>query len=160
MPGPINDQLIQQMVARELAKPKPAFEQKIDYSIEPSMQPTTIKPETLATIGGLADAAGTYFGLKQGRASEANPMYSGMGPAGVGASLIGQLLAQKGLTHMIRKVSPTIADAIAANQGARQLGLGSTWGSIIHGQSEPITGNENYTNSVQRNMQEMSKRTY
>lgn len=149
MAGPITPDLIQTLVRQELqhTPPKPSF----DLGLGPAPKPSTpLNPERLATMGALADIAGTYAGLKTHRANEGNAMLSGMKPEGVALGLFAQLLAQKGATALIRKFSPGTANAIAANQGAEQLGLGAGWGGILNGQSHPDTGHARVRAAQQR----------
>jgi hypothetical protein len=156
--GPINPELIQQMVARELAKPKPAFEQHIDYSVPSSIPASPMKPETLATMGGIADMLGTYTGLHKPGYGEDNAMLAGHSPAATGLSLLGQLAAQKGITSILRKIGhPAIADAIAANQGAEQLGLGATWGRILHNEPQSLNGYDTYTTALSRGLKQYGR---
>ena len=87
-----------------------------------------MSPQTLATLGGLLDAASTYAFMKKGTAREANPlvnMIAKQHPEMTGLTAIGGLLATKGLTHLIGKKWPRAADAIAANLGAEQMSLGA-----------------------------------
>lgn len=88
------------------------------------VRPTTMAPETLALIGGLADAASTAVLLKRGGV-ELNPMYARLhnNPVTTGLAVAGSSLAMKGMRHLLRKKVPWLADALAANQGAMQLGL-------------------------------------
>jgi len=86
-----------------------------------------MSPHTLATIGGLADAASTYAFMKHGHNRELNPVVNAIAkgnPEMTGLTAAGGLLATKGLTHLIGKKWPKLADALAANLGAQQLGLG------------------------------------
>lgn len=110
---------------RELAKDPEQFKPKpFDLGLEPSGMPEikAIDPHTLATIGGLADAATTYGFLKSGRAKESNAMmgFAGGNPEATALGALGGLAASKGLTHLIGKFSPRIADALAANLGTLQ----------------------------------------
>jgi hypothetical protein len=86
----------------------------------------TMSPSTLATIGGLADAASTYYFAKTGKAKEDNALigFTNSHPEATALAALGGLAASKGLTALIRKMSPKAADAIAANLGALQLGYG------------------------------------
>lgn len=152
MPDPFNPELMQQMVARELQQHPPQDQKPFNLGVEPSsMTPSwNLSPERLATIGGMADIAGTYGGLRRGW-GENNAMYSGIGgELGVGAALGTQLAVQKGITGLLRHYGhPKIADAIAANAGARQLGAGADWASILNGQSHPVSGHEHYNAALQ-----------
>lgn len=156
--APINQQLIQEMVARELAKPQPAVQKPLDLGIEKGFSPTSISPELLHTIGGLSDAAGTYFGLKNNVAREGNPLLNKGGAATAGLGLLGQLGVSKGLTHLVRKFNPGLADALAANIGARQLGLGADWASHMDGTPVTQSGNDNYTFSLLRGLNQTNGR--
>lgn len=87
-----------------------------------------ISPHTIATIGGLMDAASTYAFMKRGTAKESNPlvnMIANQHPELTGLTAIGGLLATKGLTKLIGKKWPGVADALAANLGAEQMALGT-----------------------------------
>ena len=86
-----------------------------------------MSPDTLHTIGGLADAAGTYYFMKRGTGVESNPLVTaiaGTSPARTGLAALGGLAATKGLKRLIGKKWPRVADALAANLGAEQLALG------------------------------------
>ena len=68
-------------------------------------------------------------------------MYARESPGGLAASLAAQLAAQKGFTALLRRLgAPAVADAIAANMGAEQLGLGADWGQRINRQPDPTNG--------------------
>lgn len=147
-PSPINSQLIQEMVARELAKPQQAVQKPLDLGLGGGYTPTTISPEKLHTLGGIADAAGTFFGLSHKAGGEANPMLKQASPMQAGLGLVGQLAATKGLTHLVRKVSPGLADALAANLGAQQMSLGADWGSALAGHPVTQAGNDVYAQKL------------
>lgn len=122
---PISD-LATILMQRELEKNPEQFkikqERLVDRS-EPGMS-----PHTLATLGGLLDAASTYTFMKRGTHKEANPIIRGLAgnnPELTGLTSLGGLLATKLGTKLVGKKWPKIADAIAANLGAEQLGLGA-----------------------------------
>jgi hypothetical protein len=86
----------------------------------------TMSPDTLATIGGLADAASTYYFTKTGKAKESNALigFTDSHPEATALAALGGLAASKGITALLRKVSPKLADAVASNLGAMQLAYG------------------------------------
>lgn len=84
-----------------------------------------ISPGLLQTLGGLADAASTYAFLKRGDSTEANPLvgFTRNRAAATGVAALTGLAATKGATALIGMRFPRVADAIASNLGAEQLGL-------------------------------------
>jgi len=124
MPGPISD-LASALLDRKMQENPDQFKTAISRPVDRSE--SGMSPHTLATIGGLADAASTYAFMKRGNMRETNPLVNAIAkgnPEMTGLTAIGGLLATKGLTHLIGKKWPKAADAIAANLGAQQLGLG------------------------------------
>lgn len=124
MPDQPISELAYVLMERELAKDPNQFKQKP----LPTGDSGGMSPQTLATLGGLVDAASTYTFLKRGTHNEGNPMInmiSGGSPEMGGLAALGGLAASKGVTHLIGKKWPRVADAIAANLGALQLGYGT-----------------------------------
>lgn len=160
MPGPINPEMIQAMVQRELARNPAALEQPkpFDLGLSHGMgAPNAISPELAATIGGVVDTVGTYAGLRRGH-GEDNATLSGMSPAKVAMSLLAQLGGQKALTGLLRKFAPKAADAIAANQGAEQIGLAGDWAERLQGQPQAHTGYQRFRDAGLRNQVEQQRR--
>jgi len=98
----------------------------INIGINPFLKTRNIDPELLALLGGAADTASTYSFLKSGKVGEGNALYKPLknNALATGLAVGGTSLGMKGIRHLIRKKYPKIADALAANQGAYQLGLG------------------------------------
>jgi len=125
MPDQPISNLASELMERELSRNPNQFKQAVSRPVdrsEPGMS-----PHTLATLGGLADAASTYAFMKKGVAKEGNPLVNaiaGGNPEMTGLTAIGGLLATKGATHLIGKKWPKVAEIIAANLGAEQLGMG------------------------------------
>lgn len=118
MPGAIAE-LARVVLEREMAKDPEQFR----VPLMPASQSGGLSPDALATIGGLADAASTYAFLKRGRAKEGNALvgFTNHHPEATTLAAIGGLATTKGITALLRKVSPAAADAVAANLGALQL---------------------------------------
>lgn len=152
MPGPISQAAtaaLQQQLASDPRQfdPKPAF----DLGLNIAKPQTPMSPETLATLGAAADIAGTYEGMKHTGLGEDNAMYAGGTPGRVATSLLGQLAAQKLATGVLRKIGAKgLADAIAANAGAYQLGLGSKWGQLMQGQPADVSGYDAVNGALDR----------
>lgn len=121
MPGPIS--AMGMRILREQMEQDPE-----QYKQEPVMveRPERgLSPQRLHTIGGLADAAGTYYFAKRGTGAEGNPLLSGIqNPELLGLGAVGGLVATKAIAALIRKKYPKVADALSANLGAEQLGVG------------------------------------
>lgn len=156
---PITHELVQRVVQQQMLKeptavdPKPAFELGLPKS--PNLNPA-MSPEKLHTLGALADMTGTYFGLHNHKASEANPMLQHGGALGAGLGLVAQLGVTKGITGLTRKfISPKLADAIAANLGSQQMALGSNWASrFAGGESHAISGPRTYDTRLLSGLQQ------
>lgn len=89
------------------------------------IQSDRLDPHTMATLGGLADAASTYYFMTQGR-KEANPLVRRLGgtsPLKTGIAALGGLALTKLATKLIGKKSPEFAETLAAGLGAEQIGL-------------------------------------
>jgi hypothetical protein len=112
--GALGEQLLQ----REMARDPEQFKQPIT----PAPKRSGMSPQTLATIGGLADAASTYYSLKTGRGRETNALLGATNshPEMTALGALGGLAASKGITSLINRFSPRAADAVAANLGALQ----------------------------------------
>lgn len=110
----------QELMQREMQKNPAQFESR---SVQ-SREQRGMSPETLALLGGMADAVSTYAFLKRGTGHENNAMWQGMSPAGTAASVAGAALAAKGGRALLRKFGKgTLADMLAGVQGANQIGL-------------------------------------
>jgi hypothetical protein len=88
----------------------------------------SLDPYLVSMLGGLADTASTHAFLKRGTATEDNALVSGlakhpnvMTAVGAATNIALPLLLKKTLG----KKWPKIAEALAANQGALQMGYGA-----------------------------------
>lgn len=87
-------------------------------------KPPLLTPQRMHLLGGLADAASTYYMTKRGTRQEGDPLVGRLGsPETMGLGLVGQLAATRGLAALIRKKYPKVADALEANKGGMQIGL-------------------------------------
>lgn len=122
----IDNALIDELVKRQIEDEQQA-QLFAPRPQSPPQRPSEMSPETLALLGGLADAASTYTFLKQGAGTESNAMYRPLKnkPLATGLAVAGTALGAKGLRHLFRKKAPGLVNALAANQGAMQLGLGA-----------------------------------
>lgn len=110
------------VTARELEKLK---SENFDTPVMPDTHiEKPLHPALASLIGGLADTASTYTFLKRGTAREDNKLVAGLSkhPAGMALAGIGATLALQPARKLIGKASPQLANALAANQGALQLG--------------------------------------
>lgn len=107
----------EELMKREVQRDPEQFKQQ---PMQPR-QTSSINPHTLATIGGLADAASTYLMLKRG-GNEGNSMlgFTNNHPGMTALGALGGLAASKGVTALAKKFSPKLADALAANLGTLQ----------------------------------------
>jgi hypothetical protein len=127
--GPFDRDLMRELGQREVERDTQARE----WQLPPAWRADTpapdgggaISPELLHTLGGLADAASTYYFLKRGTGREANPMLNMTSnhPEATALGALAGLGITKGAAHLLRKLSPRLADAAAANLGAEQLAL-------------------------------------
>lgn len=144
---PISD-LADELLRRELNRDPEQFkEKKFDLGLDSNgseMKP--ISPDKLHTIGGLADAASTYAFLKRGKAKEGNALmgFAGGHPEVTALGALGGLAATKGITALIRKVNPKVADAVSANLGALQ----SAYSVSNLGIGRGIKSSRDYQNSM------------
>lgn len=89
---------------------------------------SSLDPELVALLGGIADAGSTYSFLKRGTGSEGNPIYKGLGnnPLATASSVFGSSLALKGLRSLMRRGGSkwdAVADILAATEGNARLGV-------------------------------------
>lgn len=112
MPLNLDGPLTQELLIRQAQEPTVSPEQQNDLS-----------PTLLALLGAAADGASTYGFLKSGTGKEGNRALSGMSPLGAGIGAASSGLAGVGLAKLLGKKFPKLADALIANQGARQIGL-------------------------------------
>lgn len=115
-------QLAEELMRREMATNPGQFKtskKPVDFQ-DNAMVP--IDADTLGTIGGLADAASTYYFLKRGTGSETNALIKGTNnhPEATALAALGGLAASKGVTALLRKFNPKLAEAVAANLGNLQ----------------------------------------
>lgn len=90
--------------------------------------PEPLDPYLTSMLGGLADTGSTLAFLKRGTANEDNALMGGlskhpgtMAALGAAANVALPLV----LKHTLGKKFPKIAEALAANQGALQMGYGA-----------------------------------
>jgi hypothetical protein len=119
--GALGDELMKRELARDPEQFN-AARPKFDLGLQSGPSISPIDPHRLATIGGLADAASTYYFLKRGTGREGNAMmgFANNNPEMTALGALGGLAASKGVTSLIKRFSPRAADAIAANLGALQ----------------------------------------
>lgn len=117
-------EMVNRAVQKELTKPKFDMHSQVPQD-NPSYQ---ISPETAALLGGMVDAGSTYSFLKRGTGTEGNPILSPFHnhPLGTAAGVMGMAYGGKLLRDLLRKKSPGLADALAGNMGAAQMGTGLT----------------------------------
>lgn len=120
--SPFSREQIDKVLARKRAEQTPLSSLTQSAPIEQS----TMSPEELATIGGIADSISTYAALRKPGATEGNPLYSSLHnkPLATGLAVGGTSLAMAGVRHYLRKKWPRVADALAAQQGGQQLSFG------------------------------------
>ena len=120
-PTPIRDSVERTAVPQE-RKPVPM------NLPAPGADVSALSPTTASVLGGLADTASTYAFLKRGTAQEDNPLVAGMAaqPGKMAAMGVATNLA---LPFLLKKTLgkkwPRVFDALAANQGALQMGYGA-----------------------------------
>lgn len=118
--------LLQQLVQRELAKDKlrSSFETSAP---EKPIGVSPLPPKVASILGGVMDAAGTYYMLKTGKQTEDNKLLSGLNnhPEGVGAVAGLSTLALQPLFDLLAKRWPGVSKAVQSNLGALQLGYGT-----------------------------------
>jgi hypothetical protein len=133
MPGPITD-MAHQIAIREVERDPGQFKHGPSLQ-EIDRRPGGMTPDQLHTLGGLSDAASTYYFMKTGRGREANPLVTaGAGhtsPEATGLAALGGLGLTKLAKHLLARKWPGLADALAANLGAEQLSLAV--GNVNHG---------------------------
>ncbi len=118
--GGLGEELMKRQLAEDPEQFKPkSFNLGLE-TYDSSTKP--VDPHRLATIGGLADAASTYAFLKRGKAKESNALmgFAGGNPEATALGALGGLAASKGITALVNKFNPRLADALAANLGALQ----------------------------------------
>lgn len=95
-----------------------------------------LPPELMALLGAGADAASTFNFMKQGEPKtglqwgaqapsvhEDNALFSGHGPGATALGVLGSSLGQLGLSKLLKRKAPGMANAMMANQGAESIGL-------------------------------------
>lgn len=118
MAGPIAA-LAMQLMQEQVAKNPDQFKQP-ESVVESRREILT--PERVHTLGGLADAASTYYFARTGTKQEMNPLLKGVkNPEMLGLSALGGLAATKALAALIRKKYPRVADALQSNLGGEQM---------------------------------------
>jgi len=120
-----------------------------------------LSPETAHLLGGLFDAGTTYAGMKMGKGKEGNTAINAIAnqnPEMTGLSVAGGVLGNRLLASLVRKKFPKVADAVQANLGGQQMGLGGNWMQRIVGQKPRIAGSRGYMDKVKRNNIEQGQR--
>lgn len=159
--GPFDPQMIQAMVQRELAQPQPMVGPSIDLGLPAAPDTGALSPGLLAALGAGADIAGTYAGMKAKGDTEDNSMLAGMKPAGVAAGLGAQFAGQAALGALVKKLFPKAkpaVDAVNANTGARQLGLGSSWLRVLRNDKASEGGFKQVSNVLNRGMSQAARK--
>ncbi len=126
--------MAQALMEQELARDPNQFRERPAHI---DSQERTLSPAMLHTLGGLADAGSTYAFMKSGNGRETNPAvtaFAGNNPEKTLVASLAGLAATKGLTGLIGKKWPRVADALAANLGAEQLALAVNNTNIAAGQ--------------------------
>ncbi len=152
-------ELANEMVRRD--RERAALTQAYNPPAEPRNEMDALSPETVHLLGGLLDAGSTYAGMKMGKGREGNSMVNAVAnqsPEMTGLTVAGGVLGSKLLAHLIRKKSPKVADALQANLGAQQMGLGGNWMQRITGSKPRIAGSRGYMDKVKRNSIEQGER--
>lgn len=124
MPTPIRDAL-PDLIAEELRRERPAIARPASQGSSPV---TTLSPSLASLLGGLADSGSTYAFLKRGTAGEDNALVSGLSkksPELLTALGVAGNLALPLLWKQVAKKFPKVGAALAANQGALQMGYGA-----------------------------------
>lgn len=116
--------LAQQEMARQMKVNPDQFKTPTTHPLP--VEKPWLTPDRLATIGGVADAASTYAFLKQGSGAEGNAMlgFAHNSPTKTALGALAGLGLSKAATALLRRISPSAANAVAANLGAMQLMYG------------------------------------
>jgi hypothetical protein len=132
----LND-LAQEVLMREMAAHPEQYQPKAPLAA--SRPERTIDPEIAALLGGTADAASTYAFLKAGAGTEGNPILRGAfqhhplkTALGVGAGSLGLMALRNLLRSKGGKTGSAIADLLASQQGAEQMGLAAANFDSLH----------------------------
>jgi hypothetical protein len=156
----VSPELIRALVAQEIRKASDHPVAPPTAVYEPPSPYKPMSPRTASTIGALADIAGTFTGMKKGW-REDNPMLASSSAGKTTLGLVAQLAAMKAGGSLLRKVFPKLApavDAVDANMGARQLGLGMGWTRMISGTGNAQDGNTTINHSLLRDQLEQQRR--
>ena len=119
-------ELINQLVQRELQKEKMAQEYAIPpKEFEAPQQVTSIDPKWAMLLGGLGDAASTYWFLKNTNRKEGNPMmkHFNKNPWTVAPTAAAVGLGYNALHGLLKKTVPKVADTAAGLIGGYQAAL-------------------------------------
>lgn len=115
MPLEIKQELIDELIKRELMKER--FAPRDEKSVP---EQTTLSPTQALLAGGLGDALSTYTFLKRGTGVEGNAAIDGMNPlptaVAAGAGTMGALL----LREILKLKYPKLADTLAGGLGGYQ----------------------------------------
>ena len=123
-----------------------------------------MSPKTLALLGGLADVAATYAGMRRHVAGEENAALASKGQQRAGKTalhLASDLAQNRAISALVRRLVPRskpVMDALDANRGAKQLTLASRWGELLTGNRSPRGGFELYVDRFQRGNMEEDRR--
>lgn len=146
------DPLFAELMKRAVAEHAQLVDPPARQSSPQTSASQPMRPESMALVGGLADAASTYAMLQSGTGREGNPLYAGLhdNPIATGAGVVGSVLVNKLIRALVRKKFPGLADAMAANQGREQLGLAAA--NTAHSLNGPpyMSSQDDYLNAMSR----------
>lgn len=114
MPFTVDPALVEELVARELAKDR---QRQIMEAPRPAPRPESkpLSPRMAMLLGSLADSVSTYTFLKRGTGEEANPMFRFFNghPNRVIPSAAAGALGYEALYRLIKRKKPKLADTLA-----------------------------------------------
>lgn len=148
------------MLKRELERAK--MRGAYNPAPEPLPEMKAISPQAMALLGGAADIAATYTGLKRDATREENASMDKGSPARTALALALDLGKSQAVSRLARKLIPKsgkVMDAIDANAGAKQLSLAGRWGELMAGDKKPRGGFEIYVDRHTRGRLESQKRS-
>ncbi len=148
MPTPIRDAL-PDLIAEELRREPPAIARPASHGASPV---STLSPSAASLIGGLMDSGSTYAFLKRGTGHEDNALAAGLAkksPELLTALGVAANLAVPLVWKQLAKKFPKAGAALAANQGALQMGYGAL--NTQHAMADrPRTGESTRTSTAYR----------
>lgn len=143
--------LAEELLRREMATDPEQFKVRTVQQGRPNGPMT---PGTLHTIGAIADAAGTYAGMRAFGMPEDNALINrvahGNPELTAGLAGVGSVFGGKALARLIGKFSPAAAEALSANLGSQQLGLGGAWLRLLTDGAPQRTGFRQYNDAIDR----------